>query len=99
MIIEYFFAALKWSRKIFYLLTFSGVKTGNMSMNVVSKQSVLPQALLDAFNNMVLTLTFDVKVHCAYNFPAVALTMGADNWDLLKETYTKLATDSEVRVI
>ena len=76
---------------------YSGARSGNTSLNIAPKQSVLPQALLDAYNDMVLTLTFDVKVHCAYNFPAVALTMGADHWDLLKETYAKLATDSEVR--
>jgi hypothetical protein len=68
-----------------------------MSMNVTPKQSVVPQALLDAFNDMVATVTLDVKMNCAYNFPAVALTLGASNWHLLKETYAKLATDSEVK--
>ena len=60
-------------------------------------QNVLPQALLDAFNDMV-RVTFDVKMQCAYTFPAVVLTLGPSNWCLVKETYAKLATDSEVRI-
>lgn len=61
------------------------------------KQNVLPQALLEAFVTMPLIIPVDIKADCVYSFPAVLLTVGAENWPLLKSAYSKLAFDSEVR--
>lgn len=34
--------------------------------------------------------------HCAYSLPAVALTLGRQNWPVLKDTYETLAGDMHV---
>lgn len=47
----------------------------------------------------VLKLEPDRAIICAYNFPAVALTAGADRWDShLKETYLTLTKDYQIKV-
>ena len=38
----------------------------------------------------------DLAKHCAFSFPAVALTLGAKNWDCLRDTYELLAADMQV---
>ena len=40
----------------------------------------------------------DVLYHCAYNFPAVLLTLGPKSWPQLKHIHTKLVRDSRVKV-
>ncbi|CAG8517817.1 10969_t:CDS:10 [Paraglomus occultum] len=35
---------------------------------------------------------------CAYNFPAIVLTLGPSRWDDLKETYSSLTRDVQVKV-
>ena len=40
----------------------------------------------------------DVLYHCAYNFPAVLLTLGAQAWPKLKDLHEKLVRDSRFRV-
>lgn len=64
----------------------------------MSKQNVLPQMLLDAFITMSETVPFDNRMNCAYTFPAVVLTLGTCNWFLLKNTYLKLAMDTERKI-
>jgi serine/threonine-protein phosphatase 4 regulatory subunit 1 len=36
----------------------------------------------------------DTIFHCAYNFPAVLLTLGPERWPDLRVIYNKLASDS-----
>ena len=36
--------------------------------------------------------------HCAYNFPAVLLTLGAESWVDLKRLYFMLARDQQWKV-
>ena len=36
--------------------------------------------------------------HCAFNFPAVLLTLGKDQWPRLKEVHTKLTRDFRTKV-
>lgn len=38
----------------------------------------------------------DISQHCAYNFPAVAYTLGRDNWLQIKDTYIQLVSDAQV---
>ncbi|KAG9300906.1 hypothetical protein G9A89_004964 [Geosiphon pyriformis] len=38
------------------------------------------------------------QVICAYNFPAIVLTLGAIRWDDLKETYASLTRDIQIKV-
>ena len=40
----------------------------------------------------------DVLYHCAFNFPAVMLTLGAQAWEKLKPLYEKLVRDSRLKV-
>lgn len=40
----------------------------------------------------------DVLYHCAFNFPAVLLTLGRQAWPQLKPVHEKLVRDSRVKV-
>ena len=40
----------------------------------------------------------DVLFHCAFNFPAVLLTLGSQSWPQLKEIHEKLVRDSRFKV-
>lgn len=67
----------------------------------------MPEALLEFFlslgpstgvNQMYKSET-DRAIICAYNFPAVVLTAGADYWDThLKDTYLNLTKDYQIKV-
>ena len=39
----------------------------------------------------------DLPFYCAYSFPAVLRTLGADQWDMLKPTFDQLVNDVQVR--
>ncbi|XP_071445780.1 serine/threonine-protein phosphatase 4 regulatory subunit 1-like isoform X2 [Hetaerina americana] len=70
------------------------------------KQDIVPQALVDHFISMStpMQLTDDDSGmahqahHCAFNFPAVALTLGRENWSLLRGAYEVLAVDVQWKV-
>lgn len=60
------------------------------------QQDVVPQTLIDHFVSMINpdlanTIDSDIAYHCAYSLPAVALTLGSDNWNVLKDTVEILA--------
>lgn len=76
---------------------FKWSENGRALSTCTLKQSVLPQGLLEAFVTMPLIIPVDIKIDCVCAFPAVLLTVGAENWSLLKSAYSKLAFDSEVR--
>merc|ERR1712008_436246 len=40
----------------------------------------------------------EIAHHCAFSLPAVALTIGRNNWPLLRETYDVLASDMQWKV-
>merc|ERR1719458_2108964 len=66
-------------------------------------QSIVPQLLIDHYVSMIdpsraQTVDNDIARHCAFSFPAVALTLGRPNWPLLKETYESLANDMQWKV-
>ena len=65
---------------------------------------VIPQALLDHYISMTepskaQAIDTDLAKHCAFSFPAVALTLGAKNWRCLRDTYELLASDMQVCVV
>ena len=65
-------------------------------------QSIVPQELINHFVSMSdprRDSAPDLAHHCAYNLPAVALTLGRDNWELLKPAYETLAADRQVNLI
>ena len=56
-------------------------------------QNIVPQLLIDHYVSMidpsrVQTVEADIARHCAFSFPAVALTLGRSNWPLLKVRFT-----------
>ena len=66
-------------------------------------QDIVPQQLIDHFVSMThpsqaQKTDNEIAHHCAYSLPAVALTLGRDNWPLLKEAYNALASDMQVRI-
>ncbi|XP_044734109.1 serine/threonine-protein phosphatase 4 regulatory subunit 1-like isoform X2 [Chrysoperla carnea] len=67
------------------------------------KQHIVPQLLIEHYTSMtdpVLASLTDAELsyHCAFSFPAVALTLGKDHWDLLHKTYITLAADIQWKV-
>ncbi|KAJ8980249.1 hypothetical protein NQ317_003758, partial [Molorchus minor] len=67
------------------------------------QQDVVPQLLIDHFismtdPNLALTIDIEMTYHCAFSLPAVALTLGSNNWHLLKNTVDCLAGDMQYKV-
>ena len=44
------------------------------------------------------TVDSEIAHHCAFSLPAVALTLGRNNWPLLRETYDVLVSDMQWKV-
>ena len=68
-----------------------------------TNQSIVPQLLIDHYVSMIdpsraQTVDNDIARHCAFSFPAVALTLGRANWPLLRDTYEILANDMQWKV-
>ncbi|XP_046390430.1 serine/threonine-protein phosphatase 4 regulatory subunit 1-like isoform X2 [Ischnura elegans] len=66
-------------------------------------QDIVPQALIDHYISMSTPLQFneedpELAHHCAFNFPAVALTLGRENWPILNGAYEVLAVDVQWKV-
>ncbi|PSN40587.1 hypothetical protein C0J52_10368 [Blattella germanica] len=66
-------------------------------------QDIVPQELIDHFVSMTHPSQAhktdnEIAHHCAYSLPAVALTLGRENWTLLKEAYNALASDMQWKV-
>jgi hypothetical protein len=64
-------------------------------------QDIVPQALINHFVSMTnpsqaQNTDNEIAHHCAFSLPAVALTLGRDNWNLLKNAYDRLASDMQV---
>lgn len=60
---------------------------------------VIPQALLDSFVHMVSSYDdadSEINRQCAHSFPAVAFTLGRNNWPCIMGTYKQLAVDMQV---
>jgi len=65
---------------------------------LAGRQDIVPHELLEHFLKMgeqsaAQTVDLDIARHCAYSFPAVALTLGRKNWGCLRELYKKLGED------
>jgi len=68
-----------------------------------TQQTIVPQLLVDHYVSMTdpsraQTVDNDIARHCAFSFPAVALTLGRANWPLLRDTYEILANDMQWKV-
>lgn len=67
------------------------------------KQDIVPPILLSYFITMIdmnaqNSLDAEMNYNCAFNFPAIALTLGVNNWKYVKNLYKKLAEDNNWKV-
>lgn len=44
------------------------------------------------------TVDSDIAQHCAYSLPAVAYTLGKENWKCLRSLYETLVSDMQVKI-
>ncbi|KZC08405.1 PREDICTED: serine/threonine-protein phosphatase 4 regulatory subunit 1-like [Dufourea novaeangliae] len=68
-----------------------------------NKQEIVPNHLIDSFLSMAepehcLDMGADIPHHCAFSFPAVALTLGRKKWPDLQEAYILLAMAKQWKV-
>lgn len=73
----------------------------NRITELCAQQEIVPPRLLENFLTMVdpalsQSVDSDITRHCAYNFPAVAYTLGRHNWHCLKSLFETLAADMQV---
>ncbi|XP_018024324.1 serine/threonine-protein phosphatase 4 regulatory subunit 1 isoform X2 [Hyalella azteca] len=73
------------------------------SSRKVQSQDIIPHGLLENFLQMTepsRTATDDKDIcrYCAYAMPAVALTLGQENWHILRDTYYNLSQHYQWRV-
>ncbi|CAG2056407.1 unnamed protein product [Timema podura] len=66
-------------------------------------QRIVPQMLIDHYVSMThpwqaQKIDTEIAHHCAFSLPAVALTLGRENWFLLKDAYETLASDLQWKV-
>ena len=72
-------------------------------VNNVTLQDIVPQSLLENYLGMIdpsraQTVDTEITKYCAYNLPAVAYTLGRENWPCIKNLYETLAADMQVSV-
>ncbi|KAK2579862.1 hypothetical protein KPH14_007545 [Odynerus spinipes] len=68
-----------------------------------NKQDIVPQDLVDYFVSMAepeqcADVNAEIPYHCAFSFPAVAFTLGKENWPYLKKAYQSLAGAQQWKV-
>ncbi|KAH9504961.1 Serine/threonine-protein phosphatase 4 regulatory subunit 1 [Bulinus truncatus] len=81
----------------------SSVDFGLDDASLAQQQSIVPQLLLENYLGMVdpsraQTVDGEITKHCAYNIPAVAYTLGRQNWHCIKNLYERLAQDMQWKV-
>ncbi|BFZ19203.1 hypothetical protein BsWGS_22242 [Bradybaena similaris] len=70
---------------------------------LAQQQNIVPQLLLENYLGMVdpsraQTVDGEITKHCAYNLPAVAFTLGRQNWHCIRNLYETLAQDMQWKV-
>ncbi|CAG5116481.1 unnamed protein product, partial [Candidula unifasciata] len=70
---------------------------------LAQQQNIVPQLLLENYLGMVdpsraQTVDGEITKHCAYNLPAVAYTLGRQNWHCIRNLYETLAQDMQWKV-
>ncbi|XP_063986854.1 serine/threonine-protein phosphatase 4 regulatory subunit 1-like isoform X2 [Diachasmimorpha longicaudata] len=74
------------------------------SVTNVGSQTIVPQVLIDFFVSMANSETWwtlasaEIPRFCAFYFPAVVLTLGRENWGMLKVAYGYLSDAREYKV-
>ncbi|XP_045192061.2 serine/threonine-protein phosphatase 4 regulatory subunit 1-like isoform X1 [Mercenaria mercenaria] len=70
---------------------------------LAQQQDIVPQSLLENYLGMIdpsraQTVDTEITKYCAYNLPAVAYTLGRENWQCIKNLYETLAADMQWKV-
>ncbi|XP_052229357.1 serine/threonine-protein phosphatase 4 regulatory subunit 1-like isoform X1 [Dreissena polymorpha] len=70
---------------------------------LAQQQDIIPQSLLENYLGMTepsraQTVDTDITKYCAYNLPAVAYTLGRENWHCIRNLYETLAADMQWKV-
>ncbi|ESO91001.1 hypothetical protein LOTGIDRAFT_122480 [Lottia gigantea] len=71
--------------------------------SLAQQQDIVPQSLLENYLGMVdpsraQTVDTEITRHCAYNLPAVAYTLGRNNWYVIRHLYVTLTQDVQWKV-
>lgn len=66
-------------------------------------QEIVPQELINYYVSMAdseqcVDMGAEIPHHCAFSFPAVALTLGKENWHYLKKAYQSLSSAKHWKV-
>ena len=66
-------------------------------------QEIIPDELMEVYLSMTdhtkaQTVDSELPFYCAYSLPAVAITLGAEHWEVLRPTFHLLAGDMQVSV-
>lgn len=78
----------------------------NFGKNLDAKdngQEIVPQELINYYVSMTdpeqcVDMGAEIPHHCAFSFPAVTLTLGAENWHYLKKAYQSLSSAKHWKV-
>ena len=68
------------------------------------EQDIVPNELLEHFLRMTTTnylsnfYNTDITYHCAYSLPAVAFTLGRENWPCLRRTFSNLVINMPTNI-
>ncbi|XP_067211708.1 serine/threonine-protein phosphatase 4 regulatory subunit 1 isoform X2 [Linepithema humile] len=98
----------RWTKMI-EMYNFSANKSNkprNLSKDFDMKnngQEIVPQELINYYVSMAdpeqcVDMGAEIPHHCAFSFPAVALTLGKENWHYLKEAYQSLSSAKHWKV-
>lgn len=68
-----------------------------------NEQEIVPQELINYYVSMAdpeqcVDMGAEIPHHCAFSFPAVAFTLGKENWHCLKKAYQSLASAKHWKV-
>lgn len=79
------------------------VKNSQQDSETANRQDIVPQELVNLFVTMTNPphahmTDAEIALHCAFSLPAVALTLGRENWGFLRSTYEALAADMQWKV-
>ncbi|XP_067934475.1 serine/threonine-protein phosphatase 4 regulatory subunit 1-like isoform X2 [Watersipora subatra] len=75
----------------------------SLSELMAKQQDIIPHLLLENYLSMIdpsraQTVDSDIAQHCAYSLPAVAYTLGKQNWKCLRSLYETLVSDMQWKV-
>ncbi|KAE8749288.1 hypothetical protein FOCC_FOCC003995 [Frankliniella occidentalis] len=80
-----------------------GRQSDSATLRSAVQQDIVPQELVELFVSMTNPpqahmIDVEIALHCAFSLPAVALTLGRENWIFLRRTYEALAADMQWKV-